>query len=113
MREVEVGRIAAEECSLKFRYKHKPNVRVLLVSIKIVLSALIERNDVRSKACRFQRLGFNSGDLCAACGKCICVRTAGLNRTSNSRRYVFNAHQHVQFKTRRLYLFSAGACDET
>ena len=53
-REVEVIRIAAEERSLELRDKHQTNVCVLLVAIKVVLSALVKRDHVGAQAGSFQ-----------------------------------------------------------
>src|SRR6185295_9871700 len=57
--EVEVVRVATKERGLKLRNENQTNVGVFLVTIKIVLSALIERDDVGTQAGVFQRLGFD------------------------------------------------------
>src|SRR6266550_2316462 len=48
-RKVKVVRIAAKKCRLKFRHENEPNISVLFVAIKIVLSALVKRDYVRAK----------------------------------------------------------------
>src|SRR6185369_14343986 len=66
-REVEVVRIAAEERGLKLRHEHETNVCVLLVTIEIVLSTLVKRNDIRVKSGGFGRLRFDRSNLRASC----------------------------------------------
>src|ERR1700694_4365517 len=44
-REIEVVRIAAKESSLKLRHKHQPHVGIFLIAIKIVLTALVKRDN--------------------------------------------------------------------
>src|ERR1700742_4654617 len=49
-REVEVVRIAAEERGLKLRREDQTHVGVFLVTIELILTALVERHDVRAQA---------------------------------------------------------------
>src|SRR6185369_5841052 len=65
-REIEVIRIAAEKRGLEFRHEHETNVRVFLVTIEIVLSALVKRDDVRPQPGGFRRLRFDRGSLGAS-----------------------------------------------
>src|ERR1044072_572492 len=53
---VEVVWIATKERSLEFRHEHETHVRVFLVAIQIVLTALIKRDYVGTQSCRFQRV---------------------------------------------------------
>ena len=68
-RKVEIVRIAAKKRGLKFRHENQTHVGVFFIAIEIVLSALIERDDVRTKAGGFRRLSFNGRVFSAPRGK--------------------------------------------
>src|SRR5688500_11807736 len=63
---VKVVGIAAKECRLKFRHKDQPNICILFVTIKIVLTALIEGNNVGSQSRCLERFAFDTADRCAS-----------------------------------------------
>src|SRR4051794_25671966 len=83
-REVEVVRIAAEERGLKLRHEHQTNVGVLLVTIKIVLSALVKRDDVGAQPGGFRRLRFDRGNLRASRRKSFGVSRTSLYRAGHA-----------------------------
>src|SRR5436190_142035 len=52
-RKIEVVGIPAKKRCLKFGREDEPHVRIFLVTIKIVLAALIKRDDVRTQSRSF------------------------------------------------------------
>src|SRR6185436_12250039 len=60
--EVEVVGISSEKRDRKLRSKDQPHVSVLLVAIKIVLSALVERNHIASQTGLLGGFFFYRGD---------------------------------------------------
>src|SRR5215208_3383776 len=64
--EVKVVRVSTEERGLKFWNENQTNVGIFLVTIKIVLSALVKRDDIGTQAGVFQRLRFDCRDLSAS-----------------------------------------------
>src|SRR6185503_5043558 len=94
-REVEVVRVAAEKCGLKLWNKNEANVGVLLVTIKIVLTTLVERDHVRPHSSRFQRFRFDRGALRASGCEGFGVSRACLHCSIHARGHVLDAHQHV------------------
>ena len=72
--------------------KHQTNVCVFLVAIKIVLAALVKRDDVRAQSAGLQRLGFDRGDLSASRRKRFGIRRACFHRSRHARGDVFDAY---------------------
>ena len=104
-RKVEVVRIAAKKCGLEFRHENQTHVGVFFIAIEIVLSALIERDDVATKPGGFRRLGFDRRNLGAPSGKRRRIRHSRFDCSIDARGHVFDAHQHVEFQAGRFDLF--------
>src|SRR5438874_7295966 len=65
-RELEIIRIAAEKCHLKFRRKNQPHIGVLFETIKVIESAGVERDYVAADAGRGGTIFFDAGHGCLA-----------------------------------------------
>src|SRR5689334_2334156 len=111
--EIEVVRVATEKRGLEFRHEHETHIGVLLVTIEIVLSALVKRDDVRAQPGGFSRLRFDRGSLSASRRKRLRVCHAVLHGFVHTRGHVFDTLQHVQLETRCFDFFRPRASDES
>ena len=91
-------RIAAEKRRLLLRGKNQPHIGVFFVTIKMILCALVERDDVAAQAGFVERLFFNLGLDRTACGKSVRRRSAGFDRSVDPRRHILDRNEHVQLQ---------------
>ena len=103
----EVVRIAAEKGHLLFRREHQSHIRVLLITIEPVLSALIQGDDVGTQAGPIEAFLLDGRNLGPA-GVERCLRAvAALCRRDDPRRDFFVRHQDVQLEVGGLQLLTA------
>jgi hypothetical protein len=102
---LEVVHIAAEIGDRLLRSKYEADVRVLLVSIKVIEPALVKRYDVAAQAGFLLRLTFNAGDDRLARRGGLGRLHVGLHSRLHARRDVLDALEHDQFQAGAFQLF--------
>ena len=109
---LEVVRVAAEEGRGEFGSEHQANVGVFLVGVEMILTALIERDDVAAQARLVGRFLLDLGHRLLACLFGRRVVESGRELGVHPRRHVFDADQHVQLQVGRLGLVFVGLGEE-
>src|SRR5216684_5515851 len=92
---LEIVGITSEESHLLLGCEDQPHVIITFVSVKMICSALIQRDYVRSESGFIFAFLFNPGDGGVACIPSLIAGHACLHCASDARGYVLVGDQHV------------------
>ena len=95
---LEVIRVAAVEGGLLLGREDQAHIGILLEAVKVILAALVERDDIAAQACLVERFLLQFRHHAATGEEGFLVGHAGFDGGVDALGHVLDAHENVEFQ---------------